>query len=168
MKSLKLFAVVFSVIHILGACSGQTDKSNELKQEEEKGFLVLSNEQLESLGIFITDTAIMYNNTVDGVGSLDLVIRDREYIGNSAIVKQTSLPFYPRFITTLDTIQRTIYMLSGSQLRSEEEAQKWQSFDNLVPVIVEQKVGDYQFGETLVFWMTKTPELERLIKSFRK
>jgi hypothetical protein len=35
-------------------------------------------------------------------------------------------------------------------------------------VIVEQKHGENQFGETLIFWMTKTPELEKLMQSFRK
>ncbi len=98
------------------------------------------------------------------MGSLNLTIVDKKYAGNCATTEQTSYSFYPRYITTLDTIQRTMYMLSGAQANSQEEAQRWQSFDNVVPIVVEQKVGDIEFGETLIFWMTRTPELESILK----
>jgi hypothetical protein len=135
----------------------------QVDKEMDNAFVELSAQQLERLGIFIKDTAVMYNNNIEGVGSLDIVIRDKSYAGNASTLKQTNMNFYPRYITTIDTVQRSMYMLSGNQNRSEEEALKWQSFDNLLPVVVQQVYGDSTFGETLVFWMTKTTELERLV-----
>lgn len=152
---------------LLTACHS-TKKEGGSEVDSSASWQYLSQEQLVQLGILVNDSAIIYNNKVDGVGSLDLVIMDRDYMGNMALTQQTSLPFYPRYITTLDTIQRTIYMLSGHEAHSEEEAHRWESFGSLVPVIVEQKHGENQFGETLIFWMTKTPELEKLMQSFIK
>lgn len=160
LNALLISALIISVV--ISSCNW-----SEKKQEENssKTFLSLSAEQLESLGIFIVDTAVMYNNRIEGVGSLDLVIRDKTYTGNSSSIEQTSLGFYPRYITTVDTVQRSMYMITGDQTKSDEEARKWQSFDSLVPILVPQVYNDSTFGETLVFWMTKTPELDRLLKN---
>jgi len=157
------FAIAL-LLFALTACHS-TKKEGNPEVDYSANWQYLSQEQLVQLGILINDSAIIYNNKVDGVGSLDLVIMDRDYMGNMALTQQTSLPFYPRYITTLDTIQRAIYMLSGNEAHSEEEAHRWESFESLVPVVVEQKFGEIQFGETLIFWMTKTPELEKLLNS---
>ena len=84
--------------------------------------------------------------------------------GNESTLQQTSHPFYPRYITTLDTVQRAMYMLSGHTAEGDDEAKKWQTFESLIPVVVEQKEGGEKFGETLIFWMTKSPEFERLLE----
>jgi len=157
------FAIAL-LLFALTACHS-TKKEGNPEVDYSANWQYLSQEQLVQLGILINDSAIIYNNKVDGVGSLDLVIMDRDYMGNMALTQQTSLPFYPRYITTLDTIQRAIYMLSGNEAHSEEEAHRWESFESLVPVVVEQKYGEIQFGETLIFWMTKTSELEKLLNS---
>ena len=157
------FAIAL-LLFALTACHS-TKKEGNPEVDYSANWQYLSQEQLVQLGILINDSAIIYNNKVDGVGSLDLVIMDRDYMGNMALTQQTSLPFYPRYITTLDTIQRAIYMLSGNEAHSEEEAHRWESFESLVPVVVEQKFGEIQFGETLIFWMTKTPELKKLLNS---
>lgn len=130
----------------------------------EVGMVVLTQEQLQRLGIFIKDSAVMYNNSIEGVGIVDIVIRDKAYYGNESTLQQTSHPFYPRYITTLDTVQRAMYMLSGHTAEGDDEAKKWQTFESLIPVVVEQKEGGEKFGETLIFWMTKSPEFERLLE----
>ena len=157
------FAIAL-LLFALTACHS-TKKEGNPEVDYSANWQYLSQEQLVQLGILINDSAIIYNNKVDGVGSLDLVIMDRDYMGNMALTQQTSLPFYPRYITTLDTMQRAMYMLTGNEAHSEEEAHRWESFESLVPVVVEQKFGEIQFGETLIFWMTKTPELEKLLNS---
>ena len=157
------FAIAL-LLFALTACHS-TKKEGNPEVDYSANWQYLSQEQLVQLGILINDSAIIYNNKVDGVGSLDLVIMDRDYMGNMALTQQTSLPFYPRYITTLDTMQRAMYMLTGNEAHSEEEAHRWESFESLVPVVVEQKYGEIQFGETLIFWMTKTPELEKLLNS---
>lgn len=159
--SIKIMAIVL----LLASCV-QTPK--QVDEEKDNGFVELSPEQLERLGIFIKDTAVMYNNNIEGVGSLDIVIRDKSYIGNASTIEQTNINFYPRYITTIDTVQRSMYMLSGNQIRSEEEARKWQSFESLLPVVVKQVYADSIFGETLVFWMTKTSELESLLLEIKE
>lgn len=158
----RIAIVGFSLLLLL-ACGGGT---KEVKHSiyNESGMVVLSAEQLQKLGIFIEDSAVMYNNSIEGVGIVDIVIRDKMYYGNKSTHTQTNLPFYPRYITTLDTVQRAMYMLSGHTAEGDEEAKKWQTFESLVPVVVEQKSGDVVFGETLIFWMTKMSELERLLK----
>ncbi|MDY0254823.1 MAG: hypothetical protein RBR30_10485, partial [Tenuifilaceae bacterium] len=133
------FAIAL-LLFALTACHS-TKKEGNPEVDYSANWQYLSQEQLVQLGILINDSAIIYNNKVDGVGSLDLVIMDRDYMGNMALTQQTSLPFYPRHITTLDTIQRAIYMLSGNEAHSEEEAHRWESFESLVPVVVEQKYG---------------------------
>ena len=160
-----MWQIVVAVL-IVSLCGCNAAKKDEPEtQEDFSGRLWhLSQNQLKDLGIVVADTAIFYNNKVEGVGSLNLTIVDKKYAGNCATTEQTSYSFYPRYITTLDTIQRTMYMLSGAQANSQEEAQRWQSFDNVVPIVVEQKVGDIEFGETLIFWMTRTPELESILK----
>ncbi|MDD3568674.1 MAG: hypothetical protein PHT92_09765 [Bacteroidales bacterium] len=157
------FAIAL-LLFALTACHS-TKKEGNPEVDYSANWQYLSQEQLVQLGILINDSAIIYNNKVDGVGSLDLVIMDRDYMGNMALTQQTSLPFYPRYITTLDTMQRAMYMLTGNEAHSEEEAHRWESFESLVPVVVEQKYGEIQFGETLIFWMTKTPELKKLLNS---
>ena len=167
-SSLNILAFIASLLLFISCGQSPSEKTSDEANEQTFGqeYLHLSQGQLQQLGIFIHDTAIMYNNNMDDVGSLNLVIRSTEYAGNASTLPPTELGFYPRYITTLDTVQRTMYMISGVQARSEEEAQKWQSFESLVPIVVEQKQNDYQFGETLVFWMTKTPELERVLQEF--
>ena len=157
------FAIAL-LLFALTACHS-TKKEGNPEVDYSANWQYLSQEQLVQLGILINDSAIIYNNKVDGVGSLDLVIMDRVYMGNMAPTQQSSLPFYPRYITTLDTMQRAMYMLTGNEAHSEEEAHRWESFESLVPVVVEQKYGEIQFGETLIFWMTKTPELKKLLNS---
>ena len=168
MKTLIKGIAILGVLSSLWSCNSQTPKANEVNFITKEGWVDVGTKNLEKLGVFVKDTAVVYNNKIEGVGSLDLTIHDRTYLGNSSGIEQTNLAFYPRYITTLDTIQRTMYMLAGNQSGSEAEAYKWQSFESLVPILVKQKTGDYQFGETLIFWMTKTPELEKLIQSFRK
>ncbi|MFP4556348.1 MAG: hypothetical protein ACLFNU_05705 [Bacteroidales bacterium] len=161
---------LFGAILIASCVPNQNQEEEKQVAEGDSSrqrFIYLSTEQLQQLGIFIKDTSIMYNNNMGKVGSLNIVVRGKSYSGNSAKTEQTNLKFYPRYITTKDTVQRAMYMISGNHARSEEEALKWQSFDNLVPIIVEQKQGDYVFGETLVFWMTKTSELEQMIKKLQ-
>jgi hypothetical protein len=160
-----LIVFAFLIVTFWG-CKSHNPSEQDKQVDFSSSLMHLSRNQLKGLGIIVNDTAIVYNNKVEGVGSLDLIISDKTYIGNSANTEQTNFPFYPRYITTLDTIQRTMYMLSGAQAHSEEEAQRWESFENLVPIVVEQKAGDKEFGETLIFWMTKTPELEKLLTSF--
>ncbi len=157
------FAIAL-LLFALTACHSTT-KEGDPEVDFSANWQYLSQEQLVQLGILVNDSAIIYNNKVDGVGSLDLVIMDRVYMGNMAPTQQSSLPFYPRYITTLDTMQRAMYMLTGNEAHSEEEAHRWESFESLVPVVVEQKYGEIQFGETLIFWMTKTSELEKLLNS---
>lgn len=160
-----LIVFAFLIVTIWG-CNSHKPSEQGKQVDFSSSLLHLSKNQLKGLGIIVNDTAIVYNNKVKGVGSLNLIISDKNYIGNSATIDQTNFPFYPRYITTLDTIQRTMYMLSGAQAHSEEEAQRWESFEDLVPIVVEQKSGEKEFGETLIFWMTKTPELEKLLSSF--
>ncbi len=157
--------VSLTVIALLLINCVQNPKDGEVGKNN--GFVELTPIQLERLGIFIKDTAVMYNNNIEGVGSLDLVIRDKSYFGSASTLEQTHLRFYPRYITTVDTVQRSMYMLSGDQVRSDEEARKWQSFESLVPIVVNQVYDDSIFGETLIFWMTKTPELEKLLKEIK-
>jgi hypothetical protein len=150
------------------SCSGGSTKVENQGKEEAIGaeHIHLTSDELRELGIFIKDSAIMYNNRIEGIGSIDIVVRDTKYSRSTATTNETNLGFYPRYITTLDTVQRSVYMISGDRLQSEQEAQKWQLFDDLAPIIVEQKIGDKYFGETLIFWMTKTPELDQKLKDF--
>ena len=148
------------------ACN-QTAKTDSSSQQEEtppKEFIPISTDQLANLGVFVKDSAVMYNNEVEEVGGLNLTIRGMKYIGNAATTQQTNLNFYPRYITTMDTIQRAMYRLEGEHPNDMVEALKWTSFESIVPIVVEQKQGDTIFGETLVFWFTKTPEIEKLMK----
>jgi hypothetical protein len=165
MKSLQSTFIFFSVLLVVG-CSQGNKKEKDEKTEEKyvSGYLYFSPEELALFGIHIMDSAIMYNNNIEGVGSLNITIRDKKYYGEAAKTEQTQLGFYPRYITTLDTVQRTMYRLTGDQSRSLEEAQKWEKFENLVPIVVDQVEGDKRFGETLVFWFTKTPELEKILR----
>lgn len=161
---MKLLSFSLSVAILAFALTGCNGSASKVEEEVSKGFVELPVNQLEKFGIFIVDTAVMYNNAIEGVGSLDIVIRDKSYFGNSSTIEQTNLGFYPRYITTVDTVQRSMYMISGNQAKSDEEARKWQSFESLVPMVVHQVYNDSVFGETLIFWMTKTPELESLLK----
>ncbi len=167
MKTLAKSIAILGVVSSLWGCSSPSPKGEEVNFITKEGWVDVGAKNLEKLGVFVKDTAVVYNNNIEGVGRLDLTIRGRTYLGNSSGIEQTHLPFYPRYITTLDTIQRTMYMLSGNQAGSEAEAYKWQEFESLVPILVEQKMGDYQFGETLIFWMTKTPELEKLLRELK-
>lgn len=162
-------SLILAVIFVMSCSPNQNNEEKQPAKEDTTriGFIHLSAEQLQQLGVFIKDTSIMYNNNMGEVGTLDLVVSGKKYKGNSATIQQTTHGFYPRYITTMDTVQRAMYMISGNHARSEEEALKWQSFESLIPVVVEQKQGDHVFGETLVFWMTKTPELEQLIKKIK-
>lgn len=165
---MRLTALLISTLIISTVISSCNRSEKKQEENSSKVFHSLSTKQLERLGVFIVDTAIMYNNRIEGVGSLDLVIRDKTYVGNSSTIEQTKLGFYPRYITTVDTVQRSMYMIAGDQTKSDEEARKWQSFESLVPVLVPQVYNDSTFGETLVFWMTKTPELESLLKEMNE
>lgn len=165
-KNVINFVAFLLVTVFIFGCFGGSKKVEKQGKEESVGLenVHLTPDELQELGVFIKDSAIMYNNRVEGVGSIDIVIRDTEYFGAIATTTATNFAFYPRYITTLDTIQRTAYMISEDHSQSEREAQKWKSFHDLIPIIVEQKVGDDFFGETLIFWMTKTPELEQKLK----
>jgi hypothetical protein len=166
MKYLKLLVVIGLSIMCFG-CSQSENKLKEQAKVEESKYVCLSPEQLEQIGIFIQDTIIAYNNIIEGVGSLDIAINDKSYYGNLSLVSQTKFKFYPRYITTLDTVQRAMYMLSGVQMQSQEEARKWQEFESLVPIVVEPIGNGERFGETLIFWMTKTPELEKVLQDLK-
>ncbi len=162
-------AAAFCIVALLAfsfACkqTGKTDSSIQQDETTPKGFIHLSSDQLARLGVYVKDSAVMYNNEVEKVGGLNIIIQGMKYIGNAATTQQTNLNFYPRYITTVDTIQRAMYRLEGEHPNDMVEARKWTSFESLVPVVVEQKQGDTIFGETLVFWFTKTPEMERLMK----
>lgn len=163
LKYLAILLVLFS------SCGGNKKDSakSEANEAAQSGFIYLSPNQLNKLGIFIQDSSVMYNNEIKDVGELNITIRGMGYIGNAATTEQTNLNFYPRYITTLDTVQRAMYRLEGEYPNDMEEARKWSSFESLIPVVVEQKSGDVVFGETLVFWLTKTPDLERMIKEIR-
>ena len=160
-------ALLFMILPLLVSCVSNSQKAAE-NNEVTSTYTDLKQEQLAQLGIFISDSAVVYNNVVEGVGAINIVIKDTEYFGNIATTSPTGFAFYPRYITTLDTLQRSAYLISGSEYESEQEAQKWQSFDNLIPIVVEQRKGEIVFGETLIFWMTKTPELERLLKDIKE
>lgn len=164
--SILLAAIVF----LIYSCGGNRDKTSQAGQADlhNDGFVHLSNQQLAKLGIFIKDSAVMYNNEMAGVGGLNITIRGMKYIGNAATTEQTTLNFYPRYITTLDTVQRAMYRLEGEHPNDMKEARKWTSFESLVPVVVEQKSEGVKFGETLVFWLTKTPDLEKMLAELQK
>jgi hypothetical protein len=165
MKNLRRFTIIVVSIIVFGCSSSDKKvKDNIIDQE---GYLYLSPKQLEQVGIFVQDTIIAYNNSIEGVGCLDISINDKSYYGNLSLVSQTNMKFYPRYITTLDTVQRAMYMLSGVQMQSQEEARKWQEFERLVPIVVEPISNGERFGETLIFWMTKTPELEKVLMDLK-
>ncbi|HOP04233.1 MAG TPA: hypothetical protein PL017_06185 [Tenuifilaceae bacterium] len=161
-KATTIFVV--ALLTIFAACN-QT-KKNEAPEKDvtKKGFVHLTSSQLAQLGVYIKDTAVMYYNEVENVGGLNIAIRGMKYYGNAATTEQTNLNFYPRYITTLDTIQRAMYRLEGEHPNDMVEAHKWSTFESLIPVVVQQKQDTTVFGETLVFWFTKTPELEKLMK----
>lgn len=162
-------SIAFIFILLLSCCGNPNVKSEKQQESESKsGYIYLSVQKLEKLGIFIKDSSVMYNNEMAGVGGLNITIRGMRYIGNAATTEQTTLNFYPRYITTLDTIQRAMYRLEGEHPNDMEEARKWTSFESLVPVVVEQKTNGLKFGETLVFWLTKTPDLEKILADLQK
>jgi hypothetical protein len=168
MKTKLIIALTLALVLSFSiGCRGKKGEETSKSLYSSDGYVYLSVKQLEQLGVYIKDTSVMYNNSIDGVGIIDLVIRDKDYRGNVSGIKQTNLPFYPRYITTLDTVQRAMYMLSGHTAEGNEEAKKWQSFESLLPIIVEQKEDSIVFGETLIFWMTKTAELEKLLGSMQ-
>ncbi len=159
------FFLLVVVIATFG-CKNSSKQSNVESSEltiVESSFLQFSSDKLKDLGVAIKDSMVMYNNVVEGVGSLNLTIRNKVYSIDAATTEQTHLNFYPRYITTLDTIQRTMYRMKGEYAQSMEEAHKWDKFENLVPVVVKQEIGEYTFGETLVFWFTKSPDLDKLL-----
>jgi hypothetical protein len=166
MKNLKFLSIVVLLI-LSHACTQSDKKIKDNEQVEQTGYIYLTADQLEQIGIFVQDTIITYNNSIEGVGSLDIAINDLSYYGNLSLVNQTKFRFYPRYITTLDTVQRAMYMLSGAQMQSEEEARKWQEFESLVPIVVEPISNGERYGETLIFWMTKTPELEKILRDLK-
>ncbi|MHC1704262.1 MAG: hypothetical protein AB9846_10175 [Tenuifilaceae bacterium] len=122
--------------------------------------------ELSKFGIFIVDSNVMYNNKIYNLGTLNLLISGEKYSAGTATSVQTNFDFYPRYITTMDTVQRYAYNLQGKGSNTIEEAQKWATFDKLIPIVVEQKLNGQEFGETLIFWFTKTDSL--LVKLDKK
>jgi len=166
----KLLILALASLLYTTACNTpeKKEKIEDFKKDYSKEYILLPYEKLMLLGIYIKDSSIMYNNLVDDVGSLNITIRDKGYYKDFANTQETNLKFYPRYITTLDTVQRVMYMLTGDQMQSIEEAKKWEKFESLVPIVVNQIEDGRQFGETLVFWFTKTRELEKLLEDFDK
>jgi len=171
-KSMKKISNAIAIILLIFALGCNSTSKKESAEKVDKDYSIeyayLTLEQLNSLGIQVKDSSIMYNNAVDGAGGLNITIRDKGYYLEIASIDQTNFNFYPRYITTLDTVQRAMYRLTGDQSNSMEEAQKWEKFESLVPVVVEQVEDNTRFGETLVFWFTKTPELEKMLDEFYK
>lgn len=165
---MKAYSFLYLTLFVLlYSCTGSSDSKNQTKvtsSVSSSGFITLSTEKLQSLGVSIIDSSVMYNNKIHNVGTLNLVIKGSEYSAGNAVSQLTHYNFYPRYITTLDTIQRYAYNLQGKGANTVEEAQKWATFDKLVPIVVEQQQNGQKFGETLVFWFTRTDSLLMVLK----
>jgi hypothetical protein len=160
MKNLIRFCVLLSIVFF--SCSNpDTSKKNDgLKSKDSlTSFYRFNANELSKFGIFVSDSKVMYNNKIFNLGTLNIVISGTNYSVGTSTQPVTNYDFYPRYITTLDTVQRYAYNLQGKGSNTVEEAQKWNTFDKLIPVVVEQKQGDNVFGESLVFWFTKTDSL---------
>ena len=165
MKKIPLIYIFLLLIQF--SCSNPKSVKELVKEEGMKprnGFYYFKNDDLVRFGIVVTDSSVMYNNKMFNLGTLNMVIKGENYSIGTASSTQTSFDFYPRYITTIDTVQRYAYNLQGKGSNTVEEAQKWATFDKLIPVVVEQKMKDKVFGETLVFWFTKTDSLLVLLE----
>lgn len=166
MRKLISFCLLLSIL--LFSCSNPTTskKVDDLKSKDSLiSFYRFDSNELSKFGIYVTDNKVMYNNKIFNLGTLNIVISGINYSVGTSTMPATNFDFYPRYITTLDTIQRYAYNLQGKGSNTVEEAQKWNTFDKLIPVLVEQKQGDSVFGESLVFWFTKTDSLLVKLKS---
>jgi hypothetical protein len=161
MKNYTLYIILATLLMV--ACVGKKNESNTSQSGVKGGYLQVPRTKLEALGVFIRDQKVMYNNRIEGVGSLNIIIRDQFYATGYATTPQTQYSFYPRYITNLDTIQRFAYRLEGADSTTFPEGRKWGYFEKLVPVVVEQNDEGREFGETLVFWFTRNEELLRVL-----